>query len=158
MAIITTDDKHYKAIAEMIRAKDDFDALGEDNEGNPPKLKPEEMAEAINMVIEKNNDEWEGFGYYGGYIDGEAEGRQAGYDEGLQTGEAAGLAAGRQEAYDTFWDAMQGEGRRSNYTGAFEGIGWTETTLKPKYNMKKIQYANRMFRMCRVEKPFLEFF
>jgi hypothetical protein len=108
MAIIVTDDKHYKAIANKIREKT----------GEAYKMKPQYIPGYIGLVYNK----------------------------------------GKEDYYDSFWDSMQGEGRRSNYTGAFEGIGWTETTLKPKYNMRKIQYANRMFRMCRVEKSFHDFF
>lgn len=108
MSIVVTDDKHYKNIADKLRART----------GLTNKIKPENMAYYVDIAYQR----------------------------------------GQSSTWDEFWDSMQGEGRRSNYTGAFEGIGWTEVTLKPKYNMRKIQYASRMFRMCRVEQSFDDYF
>ena len=44
-------------------------------------------------------------------------------------------AAGKQEEYDHFWDALQNFGNKKNYAYAFIGMGWTDETFKPKYNI-----------------------
>ncbi len=41
--------------------------------------------------------------------------------------------AGKKSEYDTFWDAFQDNGKRTNYEYGFSGSGWNDTTLKPKY-------------------------
>jgi hypothetical protein len=43
--------------------------------------------------------------------------------------------AGAKSEYDKFWDSCQGKGRRTYYTHAFSGIGWNDTTFKPKYDI-----------------------
>ena len=96
-------------------------------------------------------------GYDNGYDDGYDDGYDNGYDIGNSAGYDDGFVKGHLAAYDAFWDELQGEGRRKNYTGGFEGIGWTEITLRPKYDMK-CEAANRMFRMCRVKQPFPKYF
>lgn len=37
--------------------------------------------------------------------------------------------------YDTFWDEFQQNGARKDYQGGFYGIGWNDTTFKPKYDI-----------------------
>ncbi len=37
--------------------------------------------------------------------------------------------------YDTFWDNYQENGNRIDYSSAFYGIGWDDTTFNPKYNI-----------------------
>lgn len=46
-----------------------------------------------------------------------------------------GVADGKQTAYDEFWDKFQANGNRVNYQCGFNGIGWTDETFKPKYNI-----------------------
>ena len=41
--------------------------------------------------------------------------------------------AGKKSEYDTFWDAYQDNGNRTEYGGAFCGRGWNATTFRPKY-------------------------
>lgn len=53
---------------------------------------------------------------------------QAGYDDGAAAG-----GGGGDNHYDTFWDAYQQNGNRTNYSNAFGGVGWTDETFKPKY-------------------------
>lgn len=42
---------------------------------------------------------------------------------------------GKQEEYDAFWDNYQSSGNRTNYSSAFTGEGWNNTTFKPKYDI-----------------------
>lgn len=48
----------------------------------------------------------------------------------------SGIEEGKQAEYDKFWDSFQENGNKTNYLYAFSGTGWTDTTFKPKYNMK----------------------
>lgn len=51
--------------------------------------------------------------------------------------------AGKKSEYDAFWDAYQGKGSRDyNYDFAFAGIGWKNSTFKPKYNMRPLRCQN----------------
>lgn len=43
----------------------------------------------------------------------------------------AGAQAGRKSEYDEFWDALQSNGERRNYWGAF--CSWDDSIFKPKY-------------------------
>jgi hypothetical protein len=54
---------------------------------------------------------------------------QAGHDDGA----AAGGGGGGDNYYDTFWDAYQQNGNRTNYQLAFGGVGWNDDTFNPKY-------------------------
>lgn len=47
--------------------------------------------------------------------------------------------------YDAFWDVYQDNGNRTNYENGFGGIGWTDATFKPKYDLKPTN-AYMMFR------------
>lgn len=89
MAIIKTDDSHYKAIADTIRDK---------FESNETYL-PENMAMGVQTACE--------YQYHQGFSMGE----QIGYDSGVYNG--------KQEAYDEFWDKMQQNGVRDSYCYAF---------------------------------------
>ena len=57
----------------------------------------------------------------------------------------AGRAKGKKEEYDTVWDTIQNSGKRTNYQGAFAGIGWNKTTFKPKYPISPTGSIERMF-------------
>ena len=46
-----------------------------------------------------------------------------------------GISGGGDGFYDTFWDAYQSNGARTEYGQAFGGVGWTNTAFKPKYDM-----------------------
>lgn len=47
--------------------------------------------------------------------------------------------------YDTFWDAYQQNGNRTDYSYAFGGLGWAQGgILNPKYPIR-VSYASRMF-------------
>ncbi len=45
---------------------------------------------------------------------------------------------------DIFWDALQDNGNRTDYDFAFGGIGWTDHTFAPKYDMQPTN-ASYMF-------------
>jgi hypothetical protein len=135
MAIITTDDKHYKAIADTIRRnggpKFDFDE----------KFTPEQMPSAIVKVGEFQYEEGGVFGYGRGYEDGRGDGyangynagRADGYNSGKADGIAVGVVQGRQAEYDEFWDTFQNKGGSFTKQGAFAGRSWTDARFKPKY-------------------------
>ena len=42
---------------------------------------------------------------------------------------------GMQTEYDRFWDGYQDRGNRREYGNAFAGVGWNDTTFKPKYDI-----------------------
>lgn len=44
--------------------------------------------------------------------------------------------SGRKAENEAFWDAYQQNGERTNYSMAFGGIGWTDESFTPKYNMR----------------------
>jgi hypothetical protein len=54
--------------------------------------------------------------------------------------------AGKQSEYDRFWDTYQDYGKRTNYGGAFFGIGWNNETFKPKYDIFPSGSAINLFR------------
>ena len=55
-----------------------------------------------------------------------------------------GYADGQQDKEDWFWDVYQKNGNRNTYEYAYAGVGWTDETFKPKYDMQPV-YAMRMF-------------
>ena len=57
-----------------------------------------------------------------------------------------GGTTGYKSHYHEFWDNYQQNGDRTNYQGAFMGYGWTEKTLKPKYDMTPSR-ADNMFKV-----------
>lgn len=81
------------------------------------------------LMIHENVDEVHEAGYNKGYQEGEEAGLNAGgYNEGFE--------AGKQTEYDAFWDAYQQNGKRTNYSDAFAGSGWSEATFAPKYDIR----------------------
>ena len=58
--------------------------------------------------------------------------------------------AGKKSEYDKFWDIFQQNGTRAGYQYGFAGIGWTDETFKPKYNIKITSPSNGAFRGSRV--------
>lgn len=79
MAIVTTDNKHYKDIANTIRELDQ----------SSDEIMPEEMADRIFEAGDVR--------YNLGYGDGNKEGRDQGYEVGYNEGKDEGLDQGRQE-------------------------------------------------------------
>jgi hypothetical protein len=56
---------------------------------------------------------------------------------------------GKQAEYDAFWDNYQGiKGNATYYSHRFAGTGWSDHTFKPKYNIRVVGLADRMFRMA----------
>lgn len=49
-----------------------------------------------------------------------------------------------EDWYDTFWDAFQQNGNRTNYNNGFYGYHWTKEIFKPKYDIKPT-VANAIF-------------
>lgn len=56
----------------------------------------------------------------------------------------SGISSGKQSQYDEFWDNYQNNGNRTDYSYAFYGEGWNDTTFNPKYPLV-ITSANTMF-------------
>lgn len=109
MAIVRTDDKHYKAIADTLRSN---------GKGNDT-FTPEEIPQAITDCCRGNY----------------SAGRNDGYETGKNEGVTEGIAQGEKNAYDAFWDDFQQNGERTEYNSAF-GPQWTADTWKPKYPMR----------------------
>lgn len=89
MAIVRTDDKHYKAIADTLRNK----GLADNT------FTPQEIPQAISNCCD---------GFY-------SVGMSVGYDNGVEEG----ITQGKKSAYDEFWDAFQENGNRTAYNNAF---------------------------------------
>jgi hypothetical protein len=58
-------------------------------------------------------------------------------------------AAGKQAEYDAFWDGMQNNGNRTEYANAFNNVGWTDITFKPKYDFVCVGNIYAMFAYSR---------
>ena len=67
------------------------------------------------------------FGEYDGYIAGEIDGRMQGIEQGIEQG--------KQAEYDRFWDSLQQNGTRTDYTYGFAGLGWNRSNFLPKYDL-----------------------
>ena len=56
----------------------------------------------------------------------------------LATKLAGVFEAGKKKEWNEFWDAYQQNGARTNYKGAFYGVGWGAKAFRPKYDIKPI--------------------
>ena len=75
-----------------------------------------------------------------------------------EAGRAAGKAEGSGDNYyDTFWDSYQNNGYRDEYRYAFAGLGWTDKIYEPKYPIKVVGNAERMFALSRITNKKIEF-
>lgn len=52
------------------------------------------------------------------------------------TGSISDYETGRLTEWAEFWDLYQDNGNRTNYEWGFYGPGWTDTTFKPKYDIR----------------------
>ncbi len=123
MAIVTTDDKHYKDIAATLRRCS----------GNDRKWRPEDMTHGIEIACGTN------------WNTGYSEGHESGFNEGV----TAGRVEGKRAEYDRFWDAFQNYGKNASYSCAFYGNRWTDDLYNPKYtfvtnNCNQMFYSNTM--------------
>ena len=105
MAIVKTDDIHYKNIASAIRS----------HMGNADTYIPGELSNGVAQVWQK------------GYGEGHMAGVADGHIEGIATGE--GMAEQR------FWENYQMGGARTDYNFAFAGVGWTNELFRPKHDI-----------------------
>lgn len=126
MAIVRTDDKHYKNIANALKTHGE---IAED-------LRPNMMAEAIYEVATLHDTKGYNRGFGVGYMEGETVGYRQGETDGFVKGEEAGFKLGKQAQYDEFWDTAQQKGNRTNYERAFAGMFWTNELFKPKWDIK----------------------
>lgn len=117
MAIVRTDDKHYKAIADTLRSYS----------GSDDTYTPEELPNSIRQRINE--------AHTAGIEVGKDEGYNDGYEVGVTDGKAQGIEIGQKSEYDRFWDAFQQNGQRTAYNSAFGGQ-WTPEIWKPKYPIR----------------------
>ena len=151
MAIVTTDDRHYKAIADKIRET-----------VSGVSVMPDQMPTAIEHVKSAAHQTgWEsGYhngksaGYTEGYDSGQEagyeRGRNEGYDSGFANGRAAGIEQGVQAEYDRFWDAYRNNIKESSAANAFSYYGWNDTTYNPNGTLYVGWGANSMYYASRV--------
>lgn len=52
------------------------------------------------------------------------------------TGSISDYETGRLTEWAEFWDSYQDNGNRTDYEWGFNGPGWTDTTFKPKYDIR----------------------
>lgn len=116
------------------------------------KINARDFPIVVQWVFDNGRSEGYEDGYKSGYEQGDAwgfnEGRQYGELECEQTHEAMkteSFEKGKQAEYDSFWDACQLNGVKTQYSYAFAGIGWNADNFKPKYDIKP-QSAYMMFR------------
>ncbi|MBQ7799640.1 MAG: hypothetical protein IJ370_04035 [Oscillospiraceae bacterium] len=57
------------------------------------------------------------------------------YDEGYADGYEVGCEDGKKSEYDSFWNAYQKNGTRTDYAQAFYANGWNDITYNPKYDL-----------------------
>lgn len=57
------------------------------------------------------------------------------YGDGFVEGESQGIQLGKKAQYDEFWDTIQNNGERTNYSRYFSSNVWTDERLKIKYDM-----------------------
>lgn len=123
MAIVKTDDKHYKAIADKIREHCPSIKNG---------MKPEQIAGNIGLVAAYNH-------ILGGEIEGElqySEGYENGKAEGIAEGYENGRTDGIQAERDNFWDVFQNHGEAMSYQHAFSQGKFTNENYNPKYPIR----------------------
>ena len=102
------------------------------------------IAEQLQTIAENVPKVYEA-GHMKGYEQGMGDGVMDGYNIGLEEG----YQKGQRAEYDRFWDGFQNNGARTSYQYAFWGVGWTEETFAPKYDIKPTS-AIQMFRSTRV--------
>lgn len=57
---------------------------------------------------------------------------------------------GKKAAYDEFWDNYQQNGKRTNYSYAFAGSGWSDEVFKPKYDIIPTYTSNMFYGNTRI--------
>lgn len=129
MAIVLTDDKHYKEIAHYLR-QHYYDTYNKDprvdvilDELLSLKFRPADIIQGIWYATELTADIERRLGY------------ELGVEHGFDDGHSQGIEEGKQAEYDKFWDTFQDGGNRNSYRNAFRGEGWTVDNFKPKYDI-----------------------
>lgn len=69
--------------------------------------------------------------------------KELGYNEGF--------SAGYKEYNRAFWERYQQGGKRTNYIGAFRGLGWTDETFCPIYDITPKGTSTSIFQECRIK-------
>lgn len=157
MALGIYEEEEVRAIADAIRLHGDF-------ENRERKYTTKEMGESAIQGVHANGHRMgysEGItdGYERGFYEGRNEGKEAGYANGYDNGIADGREQGKDEAYaeveplnaqleqilygrdtggrgfyDEFWDAVQANGTRTDYSRAF--VNWNCEYIRPKHKVK----------------------
>lgn len=140
MAIVTTDDKHYKNIADVMRSNSVHH--------HSARFQPWDMSLSLQTIFDDccGRDWGDGYtygfeqgeeqGYDDGYDEGQNDGWELGYQTGYDDGEGAGWNLGEQAEYDRLWDSLQQNGDRRNHMYAFAGAAWDGNTFKPKHPIR----------------------
>ena len=89
-----------------------------------------------------------GDSYDKGYADGKAFGEMHGYEQGCADTYPSAFQAGVDDSYDSFWNAFQDNGTKTNYVNAFSGSGWKDSNYNPKYPIIATNHAGSMFSYC----------
>lgn len=114
MAIVTTDDKHYKDIANKIR----------DFAGTSKTYTPEEMANGVGEVYDAT------------YAYAHESGYQEGIRIGFEDGKSKGIAEGAKAQYDRFWTALTTNLPRYYHTFRY----WTDEMFNVNAIIKSTQF------------------
>lgn len=69
------------------------------------------------------------------------------YEVGFQDGSQGGDSGG---SMDEFWNAVQENGYRTDYSRGFVGYTWNDITFRPKYDIAPEGDATSMFEACQV--------
>lgn len=123
MAIVTTDDKHYKDIADALRDYLDW------SEEDGCEFLPSEMAKAIGEAVDKAFNNGETYGYH----------------EGLNEGREEGETTGKDNAIRAIWDARLNYGARTNYSYFVNDEVHTPETFLPTYDIRPVGAVVDMF-------------
>lgn len=150
MAIVRTDDKHYKAIANTLRS------ISGDSDLYTSEQLPSAITKGINDAHSAGINVGYNEGYGVGFGVGEEQGYNIGFSEGYDEGETNGKDLGKQEAYDIFWDNFQLNGKRVAYLYAFHL--WNDTIFKPKYPIIPTGNADSIFRAISDIEDLAEYF
>lgn len=74
----------------------------------------------------------------------------SGVDAVYDKGKEIGAESGKLAEYDTFWDAYQQNGNRTNYANSFYNVGWDDNSYNPKYDIVCVGNAYAAFAYSRI--------
>ena len=144
MAIVRTDDKHYKNIANTLRSIS----------GESDLYIPEQLPSAITKGINDAHSAGINVGYIEGYTIGYGVGEEQGYNIGFSEGYDEGETDGKQAESEEFWNSFFSNPlKNESFQYMFAGNGWNNDLFsKIIYPNEKIVITgakgNNMLYMC----------